>query len=53
MKKILIILILSMSIYGIEIKQMPIEFTQKRVDLTKEYIKNSYGLEVEDINIIP
>jgi N-acetylmuramoyl-L-alanine amidase len=53
MKKILIMLILSISVYAIEIKQMLIEFTQKRIDLTKEYIKNSYGLEVEDINIIP
>mgnify|MGYP003497198559 CR=1 FL=1 len=32
---------------------MPIEFTKKRVDLTKQYIKNSYGLDVKDISIIP
>ena len=53
MKKILLILVLFINVYSIEIKQMPLEFTQKRVDLTKEYIKNSYGLEVENINIIP
>jgi beta-N-acetylhexosaminidase len=53
MKKILLILVLFINVYSIEIKQMPLEFTQKRVDLTKEYIKNSYGLEVENITIIP
>jgi len=53
MKKILITLILIKNVYSIEIKQMPIEFTQKRVDLTKEYIKKSYGLEVQNINIVP
>ena len=53
MKKILLILVLFVNVYSIEIKQMPLEFTQKRVDLTKLYIKNSYGLDVEDITIIP
>ena len=53
MKKILLILVLFINVYSIEIKQMPLEFTQKRVDLTKEYIKNSYGLDVENITIIP
>ena len=53
MKKILLILTLFIYAYSVEIKQMPIEFTQKRIDLTKEYIKNSYGLDLENINIIP
>jgi beta-N-acetylhexosaminidase len=53
MKKILLILVLFINVYSIEIKQMPLEFTQKRVDLTKQYIKNSYGLDVENITIIP
>ena len=53
MKKILLILVLFINVYSIEIKQMPLEFTQKRVDLTKQYIKNSYGLDAENINIIP
>lgn len=53
MKKILLILVLFINVYSLEIKQMPLEFTQKRVDLTKQYIKNSYGLEVQNINIIP
>lgn len=53
MKKFLLILIFFINVYSIEIKQMPIEFTQKRIDLTKQYIRDSYGLEVENINIIP
>ena len=54
MKKILlIILIFFINVYSIEIIQMPIEFTQKRIDLTKQYISNSYGLDVENIIIIP
>ncbi|MDY0051432.1 MAG: peptidoglycan recognition family protein [Aliarcobacter sp.] len=53
MKKILLILNLLIYAHSIEIKQMPLSFTQKRIDLTKEYIKKSYGLEVEDIHIIP
>ena len=32
---------------------MPIEFTQNRIELTKQYIKNSYGMSVDNINIIP
>ena len=53
MKNFLLILVLFINVYSIEIKQMPLEFTQKRVDLTKQYIKNSYGLDAENINIIP
>ena len=53
MKNFLLILVLFINVYSIEIKQMPLEFRQKRVDLTKQYIKNSYGLDAENINIIP
>ena len=53
MKKLIIILLFSLYSQAIEIKQMPIEFSQKRIELTKQYIKNSYGLEVKNINIIP
>ena len=54
MKKIVIsILFFVFYSYAIEIKQKPIEFTQNRVELTKEYIKKSYGLDVNNINIIP
>lgn len=53
MKKLIIILLFSFYSKAIEIKPMPIEFSQKRIELTKQYIKNSYGLEVKNINIIP
>jgi N-acetylmuramoyl-L-alanine amidase len=53
MKKILLILTLFIYAYSIEIKQMPISFSQNRIDLTKQYIKSSYGLDVENIDIIP
>ncbi len=33
--------------------QKPILFTQKRKDMTKEYIKKHYGLDVKDITIEP
>ena len=33
--------------------QKPIDFTDKRKLLTKEYIKQHYGLDVKDITIIP
>ncbi len=53
MKTLITILLLTLYIYAIEIKQLPIEFSQNRVELTKEYIKKSYGLDVKNINIIP
>ena len=53
MKKLIILLIFSFYSYAMEIKQMPIEFTQNRIELTKQYIKNSYGMSVDNINIIP
>lgn len=47
------IVLLFNSLYSIEIKSMPIKFSQKRVDLTKEYINKRYGLSVDSIKIIP
>lgn len=38
---------------NITIIQKPIDFTSHRVDLTKEYIKTHYGLEVKNIVIEP
>ena len=35
------------------ITQKPIKFTQKRIDLTREYIQKHYGLSVKNINITP
>ncbi len=53
MKKLIIILLFNLYSNAIEIKQMPIEFSQNRIELTKQYIKNSYGIEVDNINIVP
>lgn len=53
MKKTLIILSILINANAIQIKELPLDFTQKRVDLTKEYIKNSYGFDVKDIKISP
>ena len=53
MKNILIIISFVLTLNAIEIKQLPLDFGETRVELTRQYIKNSYGLEVLDINIIP
>jgi len=53
MKKLLITSLLINNLFSIEIKQMPIKFGEKRVELTKNYIKNRYELDVKDITIIP
>lgn len=56
MKKIvflIVIILFNFYSYALEIKQKPIEFTQNRIALTKQYIKKSYGIDVKDINIIP
>ena len=38
---------------ALQIKYTPINFSDKRVELTKEYIKEHYGLHVKDIKIVP
>ena len=56
MKKIaflIAIILFNFYSYALEIKQKPIEFTKNRIELTKQYIKKSYGIDVKDINIIP
>ena len=56
MKKIaflIAIILFNFYSYALEIKQKPIEFTQNRIELTKQYIKKSYGIDVKDINIVP
>ena len=53
MRKLITFFLLTLYTQAIEIKQLPIEFSQNRIELTKEYIKKSYGLDVKDINIIP
>ena len=53
MKKLILIFFFALNLFALEIKQMPIEFSQNRVELTKEYIKKSYGLDVGNIVIVP
>ncbi len=53
MKNILIIISFVLTLNAIEIKQLPFDFGETRINLTKEYIKNSYDLEVSNIHIIP
>lgn len=53
MRNLLIFLVLCISLQAIQIKQLPIVFDKTRIDLTKEYIKNHYGFDVENIKIIP
>jgi beta-N-acetylhexosaminidase len=36
-----------------DIIQTPIKFEKKRIDLTKEYIKTHYNLDVDNIKIVP
>ncbi|DAB28417.1 MAG: N-acetylmuramoyl-L-alanine amidase [Sulfurimonas sp. RIFOXYD12_FULL_33_39] len=42
-----------LSLFALKIEQTPIEFSHTRVELTKEYIKEHYGLHVKDIKITP
>ncbi len=54
MQKIILLLsVISLTVFSYEIKQTPINFGEKRISLTKEYIKTHYGLEVDDIKIVP
>lgn len=41
------------TLFAIEIRETPIEFSSKRVELTKAYIKSHYNLTVKDIKITP
>ncbi|MDQ1263586.1 MAG: N-acetylmuramoyl-L-alanine amidase [Campylobacterota bacterium] len=38
---------------AIEIQHTPIDFSKARVELTKRYIKEHYGLDVDSIKIVP
>lgn len=45
--------LIPLSLMSLQIKQTPINFSKQRVELTKEYIKHHYNLDVDDIKIIP
>ncbi len=49
----LFILFISISLAAMQIKETPIAFGKTRVELSKEYIKEHYNLEVKDIKITP
>ncbi|MCK4974670.1 MAG: N-acetylmuramoyl-L-alanine amidase [Sulfurimonas sp.] len=53
LKIIFLFMLVYISVFALEIKQLPIEFSDKRVELTKIYIKSHYDLDVKDIKIIP
>lgn len=53
MKVLSTLLLLCLFSYALDIKQKPIVFDQKRVELTKKYIKQHYELDVLDIKIEP
>ncbi len=38
---------------GLKIVDKPVPFTQERIELSREYIKAHYGLDVKDIRIVP
>ena len=50
---ILLFLLFVFQLQAQEIIQTPIKFSQKRIDLTKEYIKIHYEKDVQDIKIVP
>ena len=52
-KALFLFLSISLTLMGYEIKQTPINFGEKRIELTKEYIKTHYDLNVNDIKITP
>jgi beta-N-acetylhexosaminidase len=51
--KSLYILLLALTLSAQEIIQTPIEFSTHRVELTKDYIKSHYDLDVKNIKITP
>jgi len=49
----ILFLLVPLFVFAQEIIQTPIPFSQKRIDLTKEYIHIHYGKNVQNIKIIP
>ena len=52
-KTILLLILFYLQVDAIEIKQTPINFDETRVELTKQYIKQHYNLDVQNIKIVP
>jgi beta-N-acetylhexosaminidase len=53
LKIVLTLLMLFLTLQSYEIVQTPIKFGDKRIKLTKEYIKTHYHIDVKDIKIVP
>ena len=53
MKLLLIYITLSICLFALEIKHKPIIFDTQRIELTQQYIKQHYGLDVNNITITP
>jgi len=55
MRIFFVLIIGFMTCFGFEIKiiDKPIIFNEQRINLTKEYIKDHYGFDVDSINITP
>lgn len=47
------VFVIPLSLFSLEIVQTPLNFSDARLSLTKEYIKTHYKLDVNDIKIIP
>ena len=47
------LLLLPILLFSFKIEQTPIKFEKQRINLTKQYIKIHYNLDVKDIKIIP
>lgn len=52
-KTILLLIMFSSQIFAITIEQTPLFFGETRVELTKQYIKEHYNLDVQNIKIVP
>jgi len=53
LRVVFLFLLVSCLVYATQILQTPIKFSQKRIELTKEYIKIHYNKDVSNIKIIP
>jgi len=51
--KYIILIALAGLLHAQEIIQTPIKFSKERIQMTKSYINQHYGLDVKDIHIVP
>lgn len=53
MKYISLFIFFTITVFALEIKQKPIIFDDKRIQLTQQYIFEHYGFKTQNINITP